>query len=194
MDSKKKEADRVREGRVTYQMYAEMPDDGQRYEIIDGVLELMSPSPTASHQTVAVELLFRLKQSCQSDYLVFVAPLDVILNDTTVLQPDLLMVRRSRMTIVTDRGIEGPPDLVAEILSPHSRKRDKVVKSRAYAKHGVAEYWIVDAAAGTLEQYRLGEGGAYELRNLYDGDDSVVSDKLPCVSFPVKELFRDIRQ
>ncbi|MBB6636827.1 Uma2 family endonuclease [Cohnella thailandensis] len=194
MDSKKKEPDRVREGQVTYEIYAEMPDDGQRYEIIDGVLEMMTPGPSTSHQSIGGEMEYILKLSCKPDYIILRAPLDVILSKTNVLQPDLLMIHRSRISIVSERGIEGAPDLVAEILSPSSRKRDRVVKSKVYAKHGVPEYWIVDAATKTLEQYRLADSGHYELLNLFNGEDTVVSDKLPCVSFRLSDIFQDIWQ
>lgn len=196
MGSDKKDDDLVREGQVTYDMYAAMPDDGLRYEIIDGVLEAMSPGPSTSHQVVGGELEFILKQSCKSEYLILDAPLDVILSKTNVLQPDLLMIHRSRLAIVTERGVEGPPDLVVEVLSPWSRKRDKVVKLRTYARFAVPEYWIVDAAAKTLEQYRLSEDGSlrYELHEIFGAEDRVTSDKLPCVSFTLNDIFANMLQ
>ncbi|MEQ4482624.1 Uma2 family endonuclease [Cohnella silvisoli] len=131
-------------------------------------------------------------QSCRSDYEIFHAPLDVILSQTNVLQPDILMIHRSRMHIVSARGIEGPPDLVVEIVSPHSRKRDKVVKAKIYAKYNVPEYWVVNSDTETLEQYRI-VGETYELFNLFEGDDRVTSDKLPCVSFVIGDIFREIQ-
>jgi len=194
VEKDKRAADKVKEQPVTYEIYAEMPDDGNRYEVIDGVLELMSPSPTASHQSIAVDLCFELKQSCRSDYLIYVAPLDVILSDTNVVQPDAIMIHRNRKHIVTSRGIEGPPDLAVEVLSPSSRKRDRLKKRAVYEKHGVPEYWIVDPEARTLEQFHLDENGKYELIQLYENDEQVVSSKLPCVSFAVSQLFGDVLQ
>ncbi|HZG75478.1 MAG TPA: Uma2 family endonuclease [Paenibacillus sp.] len=187
----KKPADRVKEEPFTYDRYAAMPDDGNRYEIVDGALELLSPGPSPMHQSIVGELAYRLKQTCSAEYLIFCAPLDVILSATDVRQPDLVIVHRSRASVVTRRGIEGPPDLVAEVLSPGSRKRDKIGKMATYAKYGVPAYWIVDPDAFTLEQYVLGDG-PYELRNVFEDDDEVVSDKLPCVSFRVSDLFRDL--
>ncbi|THF72625.1 Uma2 family endonuclease [Cohnella fermenti] len=175
---------------VTYDMYAQLPDDGKRYEVLDGVLELMSPGPAAPHQLVGGALYMLMQSCCSSDYEVFMAPLDVILSPTNVVQPDLILVHRSRLDIVKLRGIEGAPDLVVEVLSPGSRKRDRVRKAAIYARHGVPEYWIVDAQAGTLEQYTL-ENGQYVPGNLFEGEDKVVSDKLPCASFAVGELFRN---
>lgn len=189
---KNKAADRAKEQPVTYDIYADMPDDGQRYEVFDGVLELMTPGPSTPHQAVSRELEFILMQSCRMEYIIFDAPIDVILSATNVVQPDILMIHRSRQQIVTRRGIEGSPDLIAEILSPGSRKRDKMTKPAIYAEHGVPEYWIVDAEARSLEQYRLSESGRYDLIQVYEGHDVVTSDRLPCVSFEVGELFKDM--
>jgi Uma2 family endonuclease len=192
MDKKNNAEDQIKEQLVTYEIYAAMPDDGQRYEIVDGSMELMSPGPSSTHQSISGELEFVLKQSCKSDYLIYHAPLDVILSETNVLQPDIMMIHRSRLDIVTERGIEGSPDLVVEILSPGSRKKDKVIKMRTYAQHGIHEYWIVDSITRTLEQYQLVDSGHYALRNLFEGNDKVTSDKLPCVSFVIGDMFREI--
>ncbi len=192
MEKDKRGLDRIKEQTVTYEIYAAMPDDGYRYEILDGSMEMMSPGPSTTHQAVSGELEFILKQSCRSDYMVYHAPLDVILDQTNVLQPDVLMIHRSRLHIVTPRGIEGPPDMVAEILSPGSRRKDKVIKLRTYARFGVREYWIVDTEALTMEQYRLDEDGNYVLYQLYEGDDLVTSDMQPCVSFKISDIFAEI--
>jgi hypothetical protein len=88
MSNNKKDGDRIKEQQITYDIYAAMPDDGQRYEIVEGVMEMMSPGPFTAHQVVSGELEYLLKQSCKSDYLIFDAPLDVILSQTNVLQPD----------------------------------------------------------------------------------------------------------
>lgn len=185
-----KEDDRVKEQPVTYETYAAMPEDGHRYEIFDGVLEMMSPGPSTVHQGIGVRLSYLLLQSCDSNYVILTAPLDVILSRTNVLQPDVVMVRRDRMDIVTMRGIEGAPDLVVEVLSPGSRRRDRVRKMPIYAKHGVPEYWIIDPESRTLEQFVLSDG-KYELNELFEEDDVVASERLPCVSYRVGELFAD---
>lgn len=193
MSEKKDRPDKFKEQQVTYDMYAEMPEDGMRYEILDGSLELLSPGPSPSHQAVSGELMYMMKQTCRSDYVLFDAPLDVILDQKNVLQPDILMVHRSRLSIVTKRGVEGPPDLVVEILSPGSRGRDKIVKMDIYARHGVPEYWIIDTASRTLEQYRQANDGAhYVLHNLFEEDDKVTSDKLPCVSLQLSHIFAEM--
>ncbi|MFB9276523.1 Uma2 family endonuclease [Cohnella cellulosilytica] len=190
MKKKRDEEPVVREQPVTYDDYAAMPDDGNRYEIIDGVLEMMSPGPMTIHQKVSGELFLAL-QSCRSKYEIYYAPFDVILSRTTVLQPDIIMIHHSRLDIVKKHGVEGAPDLVIEILSPSTRKRDKVVKAAVYAEHQVPEYWLVDPEARTLEQYRL-DGERYELVRTYVEDDRVSSDKLPCVSFVLGEIFNEV--
>lgn len=188
----KQAADRVKEQPATYDMYAAMPDDGHRYEIIDGVMEMMSPGPSTSHQSICRDLMFILMQSCKTDYIIFTSPIDVILSQTNVVQPDVLMIHRSRSHIVSKRGIEGAPDLVVEILSPGSRRRDKRLKMRAYEAHGVPEYWIIDPDARTLEQYVLSIDDGYQLCDVFEGDDKVASDKLPCVSFSIDDIFHDM--
>ncbi|MCU6711377.1 Uma2 family endonuclease [Paenibacillus sp. J5C_2022] len=177
----------VREQPFTYDEYAQMPDDGNRYEIASGVLELMSPAPTPKHQVISNQMQTILTNSCQMEYIVFASPIDLILSATEVRQPDLLMVHRNRMEIITRRGIEGIPDLVGEILSPHSAKRDKVQKLAAYAAYRIPEYWIVDSANELLEQYLLAND-KYELHNLYSCEEQVQSDRLPCVSFTMGQI------
>ena len=190
-DGRKDRIDKLKEQPVTYEAYASMPDDGQRYEVVDGRLELLSPGPSPQHQSISGRLELRLNESCSGEYVIFHAPLDLILSETDIRQPDILMIHRSRLSIVTSRGIEGPPDLVAEILSRGSRKRDRMDKPVTYAKYGIPEYWIVDGEAKTLEQYKL-SGDRYELADLFEEDDVVDSAALPCVSFVLHELFADL--
>lgn len=186
-----KKPDQVREGLVTYDIYADMPDDGKRYEVDDGQLELMSPAPAPKHQLVINEIVFKLNQSCRSDYIIFTAPVDVILSKIEVRQPDIVMVHCSRKSIITRRGIEGPPDLVMEVVSPHSRKRDKVRKPKAYAKYGVPEYWIIDPANRTIEQFILDED-KYELTEVYEEDEPIRSERVSCVTFTLGEILAEV--
>lgn len=186
-----KKPDRVREQPLTYDDYAAMPDDGNRYELVDGKLELMSPSPSVDHQMVCAQIYNMILQSCNKDYVILFAPLDVILSPTEVRQPDIVMVHRSRMEIIMKRGIEGAPDLVVEILSPSTIRRDKLGKRNTYANHQVPEYWIVDPFNESIEQYVL-QGKVYELAEVYTGDELVKSDHIPCVSFTMHEIMSKI--
>jgi Uma2 family endonuclease len=147
---------------LTYADYAAMPEDGRRWELRDGELSLM-PAPGTRHQGLLRDLLGILNEHVRRGGLgvIFPAPVDCILTDTTVLQPDIVFVETGRRAIVTERGIEGAPTLVVEILSPSTAVGDRTVKARLYAGHGVPWYWIVDPDARALEAFHLRDG-AYQ--------------------------------
>lgn len=177
----------IKESGWTIEDYYKLPEDGNQYEIIDGTLEL-KPSPTTTHQRISQQIYDFLRDSCKSDYIIMLAPIDVILSDKETRQPDLLMVHRSRESIIEVHAVVGPPDLVVEVLSPSSVKRDRVMKLHSYARFGVPEYWIVDPLNVTLEKYVLIEKNQpYLLVDVYSADEIVVSQHLPCVGFRVKD-------
>lgn len=149
--------------RLTYEAYVCLPEDGKRYEILDGELAA-APAPAPKHQIVSRNLEWVLHGHARKNAAgnVFNAPIDVILSPDTIVQPDLLFIRAGREAIVTERAIEGAPDLVVEILSRSSARQDRVVKASLYARHGVTHYWLVDPEARTIELYEL-EGDAYRL-------------------------------
>jgi Uma2 family endonuclease len=157
--------------KLTYEDYVNLPDDGRRYEVLDGEL-VVSPSPTSRHQLVSHNLDFALSSWVRAKGLgrMWAAPLDLILADTVVMQPDLIYVSKLRSAIVTKRGLEAAPDLVIEILSDSTASRDRGVKMRLYARYKVPRYWIVDAEARTLEVHALRDD-AYERVATYRGDD-----------------------
>jgi Uma2 family endonuclease len=152
-----------------------LPDDGNRYEVVDGAL-VATPAPTTTHQTVSkriqVELILQLER--HDIALVHNAPIDVIFSETRSVQPDLVVVRMARRNIVTERGIEGAPDLVVEILSPSTEKTDREVKAKLYASEGVPEYWIADPEAHVIEVHVLGEDG-YACAGHYGPGSRVIS-------------------
>jgi Uma2 family endonuclease len=140
----------------TYDEYARLPDDGNRYEIVAGEL-CVSPSPRTAHQLSVVRLTgifqeFTLRFGIGQ---IYVAPVDVLLSDTNYVIPDLAFVLDVRRKIVTDRGIEGAPDLVIEVLSPSTESQDRNVKREQYAEFGVPFYWIVDLDRRHIEVFRL---------------------------------------
>ena len=141
---------------LTYRDYAALPDDGRRYEIHDGELSMM-PAPSPQHQIVSANLFRILDAHVRSNQLgmVLFAPLDVILTDTAIVQPDLVYLDASRLGATSQRGIEGPPTLAIEILSPSTARVDRATKFRLYARHGVPFFWLVDPDARTVEAYRL---------------------------------------
>jgi len=177
----------VKEGGWTVDEYYELPEDGNQYELYDGVLEL-KPSPTTAHQRISGNIEWILNDCCRSDYIIIDSPVDVVLSERETRQPDIVMIHRSRERIIEERAIVGPPDLVIEILSPSTAKTVRTRKKDSYARFGVEEYWIADPLNLTVEQYRLEPGtGRYRLLQVFDRDDTVSSDKLPCVSFAVIE-------
>lgn len=157
--------DRIPPGpiKLTYEDYVELPDDGRRYEILDGELE-MSPAPAPLHQRVSQNLAFALHGHVRERGLgrVYHAPIDVLLADTTIVQPDLVFISAAREAIVTRRAVEGPPDLAVEILSPWSVRRDRVAKATLYARFGIGHYWLLDPEARTFEVYEA-ERAEYRL-------------------------------
>lgn len=133
------------------------PDDGRRYELVRGEL-LVTPSPTTRHQRVSKRLFLHMVEYFESRSIgeVLYAPVDVILTNQDVFVPDLLVVADAET--VSRRGIERPPLLVVEILSPSTRGQDRGVKAQRYAELGVLHYWIVDPEATRVECYRLADG------------------------------------
>lgn len=190
-DKTKKRDQLIREQPVTYEDYANLPDEGIRYEINDGRLEAMTPGPNAVHQFVVQQIEHRMVQNCSRDFIVLSAPIDLILSETEVRQPDLIMIRRDRLSIITKRGVEGLPDLIVEVLSPFSAKRDRQQKLIAYAKYRIPEYWIVDINNELLEQYLLTDQ-VYKLFEVYKENEPVHSEQLTCVSFTMREIKESI--
>jgi Uma2 family endonuclease len=177
----------IKESGWTIEDYYKLPEDGNQYEIINGVLEL-KPSPSTTHQRISQQIFNILTNSCINDYIFLYAPIDVILSDTDTRQPDLLMIHNSRESIIEVHAVVGPPDLVIEILSPSTIKRDRVMKRQSYARFGVPEYWIVDPLNVTIEQYVLKKlGEPYELVDVFSADEIVNSYHLPCVGFKVND-------
>lgn len=147
--------------KLSYRDLAATPDDGKRYEVLDGVLSV-SASPVPRHQIVSANLVHLLTGHVRARRLgqVLFAPVDVILDRHTVAVPDIVFISTARSAIVTERAIEGPPNLVVEILSPTTARRDRVLKARLYATFGVPHYWIVDPRREVLHMYEAA-GGAY---------------------------------
>ncbi len=180
----------------TYADYAQLPSE-LRCEIYDGNLT-MSPSPKFEHQLIASAVydLITAWNAAERSYFVVIPPMDVVLNDLRVVQPDLVVLSRARQHLVRNGVIMGAPDLVVEVLSPSSMRHDRTVKFRYYEEAGVAEYWLVDPGTKAVEVYSLqreGEfAGRYDL--LYDGErpEHRWSAVLPGLTFEQPELFRHI--
>ena len=174
---------RIPEGKIvlTYEDYVLLPNDRSRYEILEGELSV-TPAPTTKHQSASTNLLIILAHYIKDRDLgkLFHAPIDLILESTSVLQPDLLFVSKARQRIITEKAIEGVPDLVIEILSPSTSRTDRITKAQIYARHSVPAYWIVDPDAEAIEIYLL-EGSGYRLAATLQGET-------PLFAPPFKEL------
>ena len=145
--------------KLTYDDYCALPDDGRRYELLDGELSV-TPSPATPHQRTSRGLFRILDAHVEAKRLgeVFFSPFDVILDRSTVIQPDIVFVDASRAGVVTARAVEGPPTLAVEVLSPSSQRLDRVTKLALYARFGVPHVWIVDPVARTIECYETETG------------------------------------
>lgn len=152
-----------------YERWEQLPNDGNRYEIIDGVL-YMTTAPSNFHQWI-IRMLDRhigTPAELRGEVYVLTAPLGLLMPGCDPVQPDFLLVRRERAAIIADRRVRGVPDLIVEVLSPSNPEQDTEIKRAAYARAGVPEYWIVrpatrdvllcwqpDQALGTYTQVRL---------------------------------------
>lgn len=154
-----------------YDDYAALPSDGRRYEVHDGELSV-TPAPSPQHQIISRNL-FRVLDShvrAKKAGEVLYAPVDVILSDASIVQPDLVYLDRGRLSAISSRGIEGPPTLVVEILSPASVLLDRRTKHQLYARYGVAFFWLVDPQERAIEAFALGPGG-YSLAGRASGTE-----------------------
>lgn len=173
----------------TYDDYAQLDDD-RRYEVIGGQLLLM-PAPRLRHQEVALELAVRLRGFVKEREVgkVYVSPIDVVLSETDVVQPDVVFVAADRLGVLRDTHVRGAPDLLVEVLSPSGGHRDRVLKQNLYARSGVREYWIVDPDGGPAVEVRgLGEGGAWTLLGCFGPGEAVTSRVLSGLTLDPGEL------
>jgi Uma2 family endonuclease len=168
-----------------------MPDDGNRYEIIEGEL-FVSRSPTLTHQSVSGNL-FRSVDT----YLIqnpigrlWLTP-GVIFSEFSGVIPDLVFVSHERRNeIASGDRIIGAPDLVIEIVSPgaENARRDRLAKRQLYGKYGVTEYWIVDFEKRTVEVYLL-QGQTLKLQSILTGQNEITSSVLPGYRCKVETIF-----
>lgn len=176
-------------GRMTVDEFFALPDDGKRYELLDGVVEEMT-APNTKHQRVIGRLYVILVAILQDMALgeVLLAPYDVVLDDFTVLQPDLVYVSRGNASVITEANARGAPDLVIEVLSPSTRRKDVVRKSRLYARAGVPFYWIVDPEVDRIE-FMARDGDVFTLAARADAPTVAEPPGFPTVRIDLAALF-----
>lgn len=178
-----------RQGGWTYQDYAALPDDGRRYEIVNGVL-FMTPAPNMSHQDAVGQIFFYLQKHVRMAQLgkVYVAPFDVALSPKLVVQPDVAVILNANLEKVTTTRIIGAPDLVVEVASPSTAIYDRHNKLEAYASAGVPEYWIVDPASCTVEVLSLEDRKYYSL-GIFQSKAILPSKVVPELDVHVEQFF-----
>jgi Uma2 family endonuclease len=181
-----------KQGEWTYNHYAALPDDGKRYEIVNGVL-YMSPSPTWPHQDIAGRIFRFLADYVESIGLggAFTAPLDVELSPRDIFQPDVVVLLKTSRSKLHRRHIVGPPELAVEVVSPGSQMHDRYRKIAAYARGGILEYWIADPDARTVEVLVL-EGGEYHSLGVYEGKATLPSMIVPGLAVRVEQFFASV--
>jgi len=157
-----------------------MPDDGHRYELVDGAL-VVTPAPNWTHQRVVLALAVALRDSCPSDLEVFVAPLDVELADDTVLQPDVLVARRADLG---QHGLPAAPALAVEVLSPSTRLIDHTLKRSRFEVAGCPSYWVVDPQTPSLTAWELGASGYTELAHVVSDEEFETALPYPVTIIP----------
>lgn len=177
--------------RWTYTEFARLPDDGNRYEIIAGELH-MTPAPRPFHQEIVGRLMDYLRPFARRHRLgaVLPGPVDLLFAEGDYLEPDLVFVRRERLGIITERGIEGAPELVIEVLSSSTTFRDRGIKRERYAHFGVQQYWIVDPDQQRVEVYRMLHD-PLEPELVTDAVQWKLHPTAPELSIPLAKLFRE---
>ena len=156
---------------LTYRDYEALPADGRRYELHEGQL-VVTAAPGVPHQRVVGRLFVLLRQYVQDHGLgeVFVSPVDCILSETTVVQPDIVYVESARASLGSTRGIEGPPTLAVEVVSHSTAQVDRGAKLQLYARLGIPCYWIVDPEQHSIDAYAAVDG-VFRLMVRRTGDD-----------------------
>jgi Uma2 family endonuclease len=180
--------------KLTYDDFVLFPDDGKRHEIIDGE-HYVTPSPNTKHQTVVGNLYWLIRSSLETHPVgrVYFAPFDVVFSNFDVVEPDLLYVSNERMTdVVTPQHVRGAPDLVVEVGSPTTRKRDETIKRQLYQRAGVVEYWFVDPELDVVRVYtRDRDRFARPVELSLEAADVLTTPLLVNFEMPLREIFRE---
>ncbi len=172
--------------KYTWDDYKNWPD-GERWEIINGEAYSMTPAPTTKHQRISMQMTIALAnhfrgKPCETFY----APTDVVLDQSNIVQPDLIVV--CDKSKITEANIQGAPDLIIEILSQSTALKDKREKKDIYERFGVREYIIVNPMDDTLERYVL-EDGQYGRQNIFNWDELFASKIFPGLEIGLKGVF-----
>ena len=172
----------------TYEDLLALPDEGKRYEIIEGELFEMT-GPNGKHVWTVVnlnELLLPYVKAMGGNVVLPIA--EVFMRGADPVQPDLFAILPGGQARLSTRGFEGPPDLVVEVLSPSNRSHDTRLKRNVYGRAGVREYWIVDPEARTVEVLALHRDELHRT-GLFFGETRIASPLLPEAAFTAADVF-----
>ncbi|MFQ5708824.1 MAG: Uma2 family endonuclease [bacterium] len=177
------------EKKYTYDDYLQLIEDGKRYEVIHGEL-IMTPALFTIHQRTSLNIVELLLQFIKKNKVgeVLFAPVDVVLSDDNVVQPDILFVAKDRAHIITERNVSEAPDLVVEILSPATAYYDLVEKKELYEAFGVKEYWLVDPKKHSVEVY-FKEAGKFKLLKRWEREGVLRSTLLQGLQVELAKIF-----
>ena len=179
--------------KLTYDDFVLFPDDGQRHELIDGE-HYVTPSPNLKHQAIVRNLLTLMGPYLRDRRIgkVYAAPLDVVFSHFDVVEPDVLYVSEARRQVLTPQNVQGAPDLVVEVGSPGTRRRDEKLKHQLYERFGVSEYWVVDPDIDVVRVYRLADGRYVRVQELsLDHGEVLATPLLPGLELPLSDLFSE---
>jgi Uma2 family endonuclease len=179
--------------RLTYADFLLFPDDGMRHEIIDGV-HYVTGSPNLGHQDLVGRLHLAIGNHLATrrhQGRVFLSPLDVVMSNYDVIEPDLLFVSGDQQAILTEANVQGAPALLVEVLSPSTRRRDEGIKRQLFDRVGVREYWMVDPLARRVVVFRRSDGGALEEAEVLrcDTGATLTTSLLPDLTLAIDALF-----
>lgn len=177
-------------GEWTYDDFLALPDDGNRYEIIEGVLYTVN-APNIDHQYVVTQLIKKLAVFIEEHNLgeVLAAPFEVHLSKSTrPVQPDVLFIKAENWPGAGVSFYDGVPDLIVEVISPSSIRTDQHIKFNAYEQAGVPEYWIANPKTRSVEIFTL-SGREYALLGQYAEDEVIESEALAGIQIITSSLF-----
>jgi Uma2 family endonuclease len=179
--------------KLTYDDFVLFPDDGMRHELIDGE-HYVTPSPNRKHQKVSGNLHLLIGNWLEDHPIgqLFYAPFDVVFSKFDVVEPDMLYMSNERASqVLTQANVQGAPEIVIEIGSPGTRKRDETIKRHLYERAGVSEYWVVDPELDVVRVYRRGaEGFERPLELTAESGDVLITPLLPGLPLPLARIFR----
>jgi Uma2 family endonuclease len=180
--------------KLTYDDFVLFPDDGKRHELIDGE-HYVTPSPNTRHQRIVGHLFLLIGNWLEEHPLgqLFLAPYDVVLSNFDVVEPDLLYVSNERAAdVITSLHAKGVPELVIEIASSATRKRDETSKRHLYERFGVTEYWVIDPDLDVVRVYRRsGDRFKRPIELSRETGDVLTTPLLPQLELPLRAIFKD---